>query len=49
MADYKEKFEEWQRTAKEKFEEIDKQLGIKDKLEEGAKVFAEAAQKGAET
>lgn len=49
MADYKEKFEEWQRAAKEKFEEIDKQLGIKDKLEEGAKVFTDAAQKGAET
>ncbi|MGI9034447.1 MAG: hypothetical protein ACR2GD_00255 [Pyrinomonadaceae bacterium] len=49
MADYKEKFEEWQRAAKEKFEEIDNQLGIKDKLEEGAKAFAGAAQKGAET
>ena len=49
MADYKEKFEEWQRTAKEKFEEIDKQLGIKDKLEEGAKAFKETAQKSAET
>ncbi|MGI8469615.1 MAG: hypothetical protein ACR2N3_14310 [Pyrinomonadaceae bacterium] len=49
MADYKEKFEEWQRAAKEKFEEVDRQLGIKDKLEESAKIFADAAQKSAET
>jgi ElaB/YqjD/DUF883 family membrane-anchored ribosome-binding protein len=48
MTDYKEKFEKWQRETKERFEEIDKQLGLKDKLEEGAKVVAETAQKGAE-
>jgi vacuolar-type H+-ATPase subunit H len=49
MADYKDKFEEWQRAAKDKFEEIDKQFGIKEKLEEGVKVARETAQKGAET
>lgn len=49
MADYKEKFEEWQRSAKEKFEEIDKQLGLKEKLGESAKVVKETAQKSAET
>lgn len=43
MADYKERFEKWQREAKEKFEELDKQLGIKDKIEEGAKVVKEGA------
>lgn len=48
MADYKEKFEEWQRTAKEKFEKLDKELGLKDKFGESAKAFADAAQKGAE-
>lgn len=48
MADYKERFEKWQREAKEKFEEIDKQLGIKDKLEEGAKVVMDTAQKSAQ-
>jgi cell division septum initiation protein DivIVA len=48
MTDYKEKFDKWQRETKERFEEIDKQLGLKDKLEEGAKVVAETAQKGAE-
>ena len=45
MADYKERFEKWQRDAKEKFEEIDRQLGIKEKIEEGAKAVVETAQK----
>jgi ElaB/YqjD/DUF883 family membrane-anchored ribosome-binding protein len=49
MADYKERFEKWQSAAKEKFEEIDKQLGLKEKIEEGAKVVMDTAQKGAET
>ena len=48
MSDYKERFEKWQRDAKEKFEEIDKQLGLKEKIEEGARVVVETAQKGAE-
>ena len=48
MADYKEKFEQWQRDAKEKFEEIDKQIGLKERFEEGAKVVIETAQKGAQ-
>lgn len=48
MADYKDRFEQWQRTAKEKFEEIDKQLGLKERIEESAKAVKEATQKGAE-
>jgi len=48
MSDYKERFDKWQRDAREKFDEIDKQLGLKDKIEEGAKVVIETAQKGAE-
>ena len=48
MSDYKDRFDKWQRDAKEKFGEIDKQLGLKDKIEEGARVVAETAQKGAE-
>ncbi|HKP71167.1 MAG TPA: hypothetical protein VJV05_17905 [Pyrinomonadaceae bacterium] len=48
MSDYKERFEKWQRDAKEKFGEIDKQLGLKEKIEEGARVVAETAQKGAD-
>ncbi|MGQ0542108.1 MAG: hypothetical protein ACT4O9_09715 [Blastocatellia bacterium] len=48
MADYKERFEKWQRDAKEKFGEIDKQLGLIDKIEEGARVVVETAKSGAE-
>ncbi|MGH9945977.1 MAG: hypothetical protein ACRD6X_02120 [Pyrinomonadaceae bacterium] len=48
MTDYKDRFEKWQRDAREKFGEIDKQLGLKDKIEEGARVVVETAQKGAE-
>lgn len=48
MSDYKERFDKWQRDAKEKFEEIDKQLGIKEKIGESARVVVETAQKGAE-
>lgn len=47
MADYKEKFERWQKKATEKFEEIDAQIGLKDKIEGGARVVADTAQKGA--
>lgn len=46
MTDYKERFEKWQQDAKEKLGEIDKQLGIKEKLEEGARAVKETAQKG---
>jgi hypothetical protein len=48
MADYKERFEKWQREAKERFEEIDKQIGFKERIEEGAKIVKDTAQKGAE-
>ena len=48
MADYKERFEKWQRDAKEKFEEIDEQLGLSDKVEGSVKVARETAKKGAE-
>lgn len=48
MSDYKERFGKWQKDAKEKFDEIDKQLGLTDKIEEGARTVVETAQKGAE-
>ncbi len=48
MSDYKERFEKWQKGAKEQFEKIDEQLGLKDKLEEGARAVVETAQKSAE-
>lgn len=49
MADYKEKFDQWQREAKERFEDFDKQIKLKEKIEEGAKAAKDAAKKGAET
>lgn len=49
MADYKEKFEKWQREAKERFDDFDKQINLKEKFEESAKKVVETAQKGAET
>ena len=48
MSDYKERFDRWQKKATEKFEEIDAQLGLKEKIEGGARVVVETAQKGAE-
>ena len=48
MADYKDRFGKWQKDAKEKFEEIDKQLGLKEKIGEGARSVAETAKAGAE-
>lgn len=45
MADYKEKFEEWQREAKERFDDFDKQLNLKETI----KAAKGAAKKGADT
>jgi ElaB/YqjD/DUF883 family membrane-anchored ribosome-binding protein len=47
MADYKDRFDKWQKDAKEKFEEIDKQLGLKEKIGESARAVAETAKAGA--
>jgi len=44
MADYKEKFEKWQREAKERFDDFDKQIGLKEKLGESAKTLKETAE-----
>lgn len=48
MSDIKDRFDKWQREAKETFEDIDKKLGLSEKIEEGSKVILETAQKGAE-
>lgn len=48
MADYKERFGAWTKKATEKFEEIDAQLGLKEKIEGGAKVMVDAAKTGAD-
>lgn len=47
MTDYKEKFNAWTKKATEKLEEIDAQIGLKDKIEGGAKVVVDAAKSGA--
>jgi hypothetical protein len=49
MADYKEKFEEWQETARRKARELDEKYSISDLVGEGAKAASEAAKRGAET
>ena len=48
MSDYKERFDRWQKKATDKLGEIDSQLGLKDKIEGGARAVYDTAQKGAE-
>lgn len=48
MTDYMERLEQLQRDAREKLEDIDKQIGISERIGEGAKVLKDTAQKGAE-
>ena len=49
MADYKEKFDEWQQAARRKARELDEKFAITDIVGEGARVAGEAAKRGAET
>lgn len=49
MADYKEKFDEWQQAARRKARELDEKFAISDLVGEGARVAGEAARRGAET
>jgi hypothetical protein len=49
MADYKEKFDEWQQAARRKARELDEKYSISDLVGESAKVAGEAARRGAET
>lgn len=48
MNDYKSTFERWTKKATDKLEEIDSQLGLKEKIEGGARVVVDAAKTGAE-
>ena len=48
MTDYKEKFDAWTKRATDKFDEIDAQLGLKDKIEGGAKAVVDVARTGAD-
>jgi hypothetical protein len=49
MADYRDKFEEWQQSARRKARELGDQFAISDLMEQGARVAGEAAKRGAET
>jgi hypothetical protein len=49
MADYKEKFEEWQKAARRKAREFDEKYAISDLVGESARAAGEAAKRGAET
>jgi hypothetical protein len=49
MADYKDKFDEWQQSALRKARELDEKFAISDLVGEGARVAGEAARRGAET
>ena len=49
MADYKERFEKWQKLAKDRFEELDEQLGISDTVEDSVEFAMKTANKGSET
>jgi hypothetical protein len=49
MADYKEKFDEWQQAARRKARELDEKFAISDIVGEGARAAGEAAKRGAET
>ncbi|MDQ2921187.1 MAG: hypothetical protein M3R52_06220 [Acidobacteriota bacterium] len=49
MADYKETFDEWQKTVRRKAREIDEKYSISERVDEGARVAGEAAKRGAKT
>src|SRR6185295_20047507 len=49
MADYKEKFDELHRAARQKARDLDERFAIKDLVEEGVRVAGAAAKRGAET
>jgi len=48
MNDYKEKFGSWAKKATSKIEELDAQMGLKDKIEGGAKAVYDTAKTGAD-
>src|SRR5690349_13436538 len=49
MSDYKEKFDDLHRAAKQKARELDEKLGVSGIVEEGARVAGDAARRGAKT
>lgn len=49
MTDYKNKIDEWQKTARRKARELDEKYAISDFVDEGARAAGEAAKLGAQT
>jgi hypothetical protein len=49
MTDYRDKLDEWQRTARRKARELDEKFKIKDRVEDSARAAQDVARKGAET
>lgn len=49
MGDYKDKLDEWQKAARRKARELDEKFGIRERVEDGARVAQDAARRGAET
>ena len=49
MADYKEKIDEWQKTARRKARELDDKYAISGLVDEGTRAAGDAAKRGAET
>ncbi len=48
MTEYRDRLEEWREAARRKARELDEKYGIKDRVEEGARVAQDAARRGAE-
>jgi hypothetical protein len=49
MSDYKEKFDDLHRAAKQKARELDEKLGVSGMVEDASRVAGDAARKGAQT
>lgn len=49
MSDYKDKIDEWQKTARRKARELDEKFAISDLVDEGARAAGDAARRGADT
>jgi hypothetical protein len=49
MADYKDKIDEWQRTARRKARELDEKFAISDLVEDSARAAGEAAKRGVDS
>jgi hypothetical protein len=49
MADYRDRLEEWREMARRKARDLDEKYGIRERVEEGARIAQDAARRGLET